>query len=147
MTRNPIVGIILLLLAAWVYASGGTMALPSIPWLPVPSVLVSEGPRNIFIIRETEDSTPAIANVVTGMRVGAADAYLTSKGHTLWILDDDTTDPSGTPSQVVQQWIAKLEGLPLPVLIVADKENKLLSKQPLPKTVDEVLAAIRTAGG
>lgn len=113
------------------------------PTPPTPTT----GPRNVYIIRETEDSTPAIANLLTSLRTGAAEAYLTSKQHTLWILDDDATNPDGTPSPAVQQWLAKLEGTPIPALIVADKENKLLSKQPLPTTVDGVLDALQKAGG
>jgi hypothetical protein len=111
---------------------------PEPPTPPTPPVV--EGKRYVVILSETEDNTPAMGLLVNALRKGETAAYLTSKGHTLDVLDDDNPTPI----------VAKLLplGVQQPALFVLDAgTNAVLHSQPLPATAAEVLAAIKAHGG
>jgi hypothetical protein len=114
---------------------------------PTPPPVVS-GARGIAIIRETADTTPAVARLVTALRVGPHSQYLASKKHTLQVLDDDSVSGDGRASAAVEAWRPIFAGMKLPVLIIYDPVSRsVLSKEPLPTTAEAVVEAIKKTGG
>lgn len=87
------------------------------------------GKRTVVILHESEDATPQFSRMVNGLRSGDNAKYLKDRGHTLLIIDDDTTDEIGRPLEVVTQLSA--DGLPMPALFVLDEGGAVVHKQPL----------------
>ncbi|MCP4566496.1 MAG: hypothetical protein GY841_02815 [FCB group bacterium] len=110
---------------------------------PTPDPLPQPGKRNIVLIRETEDQTPALAQQIAAIR--SANAI---EDHELWIMDPSqkSCDPfteilDGDPSR-------DDDNVKLPALILTDfKTNKLLFKGELPLTAEATLSLIKRKGG
>lgn len=110
---------------------GGGIPWPDIP-LPVPIPNIEHGPRNILIVRESEqDTNTKLDSALVQLRNGMAADYLRSKQHTLLILDPDTTDASGNPPPALAAWREKFPSRQQPVLIISDKAGKVLYAEPL----------------
>lgn len=94
------------------------------------------------LIHESADDTPALAQMVVGLRTGEAARWLSAGGHSLLVLDDDATDSAGQPLQLVTT--LKALGVQMPALFVLDGARVLL-KESLPSTATaaEVLAKIQ----
>lgn len=123
---------------------------PPDPTPPTPPTPVVEGKRALLIIRESADSTPAVARMITNLRNPPNSDYLKSKGHTLAVLDDDSVDADGKPSAIVEAWRPQFAGMTLPVLFVIDPNgNKLVAKQSISATAtaDEVMKILKANGG
>jgi hypothetical protein len=80
------------------------------------------------------------------LRAGAAAKYLKEKGHSLFILDDDSVDESGKPSPVLEKWRPVFKDIVLPALIVSNKDA-VLKVMPCPANPDDVLLEIKKTGG
>lgn len=118
---------------------------PNPPQPPAPA-----GTRGVLILRESADTTPALARVLTGLRTGKAADYLRDKGHTLTILDDDAVGPDGKPAPLLDTFRAEFSGVALPALIVYDLATKrVLDKRVIADTTtaDSVVEVIKATGG
>lgn len=146
----------------WKYAVGGGVGLAmgvvvagGLPSVKLPDVIgwirgnittVDHGPRNIFIIHESADSTPSFARTLTALRNGPVADYLKSKGHSLAILDDDVTDADGQPPAVLMKWRADYPTVKLPAILIADATGKPLLAESLDANADSpesILATIK----
>lgn len=108
------------------------------------------GPRMVVLLHETADKSPEWTRAINLLRVGPQAQYLSSKGHSLLILDDDSVGADGKPSPAVARWLPHVQGLDLPVLIVADKATGgVTHKQSLPDavTADGIVEIIKSHGG
>lgn len=109
---------------------------------PPPGPPVVEGKRHLVIIRETEDSTPDLALLLTDLRDGEHAAYLSSKGHKLDILDDDLSAP------IVANLRPQLAGMTMPALFILDAATgAMVHKQTLPASAAEVINVVKAHGG
>lgn len=106
------------------------------PPLPKPSQVTA------VIIHETQDATPAFSRMVTGLRSGPSADWLKAGGHELLVLDDDATDSSGQPLDLVAT--LKAMGVGMPALFVLDGD-KVLLKTTLPSSAKstDVVTQIR----
>lgn len=123
---------------------------PPEPTPPIPTPPVVEGKRALLIIRESADSTPALARTITALRNPPHSDYLKSHGHTLAVLDDDSVDADGKPSAIVEAWRPQFVGMTLPVIFVIDPNgNKLVGKQSFPAnaTADDLMKIVKANGG
>lgn len=117
---------------------------------PVPPDPTPAGSRSLFIIRETAETTPQLARLVTSLRSGPSADYLKSKGHTLTILDDDAVGSDGKPSRFVEAWRPHFANLALPALIIYDsKTQAILLKVSIGPTATaaEVITSLKAHGG
>lgn len=108
------------------------------------------GARNVFIIRESEDDTPALAALFVSLRAGPSATWLRNQGHKLTILDDDEGDGKGGRAPDLVKLDPALAGVPLPALIITDKATgKVLTKATITAatTADNVVEAITRTGG
>lgn len=120
-----------------------------IPPQPVPPPVV-EGKRAVLIIRESAESTPEFARLITSLRTGPNAAYLTSKGHSLAVLDDDSKDESDQQAAIVKAWAPFYSDLTLPVLLIVDPVTRqLVHRESIPQaaTADQLIARIKEHGG
>lgn len=108
-----------------------------------PSIVVTDGPRHVVIIRESSTRTVAQKTLEIDLRDGEHATYLKSKQHKLDILEPDAVGQDGNPVPLVET--LKAQQAP-PALFVLDGQ-KVLSKQPLPATAEAVIAAVKGAGG
>lgn len=107
---------------------------PPVP--PTPS-----GKRQVVIIYESADKTPALARLLTDTQAGAVAKYLQDRGHpSAKVLDDDILPESLK---------AKLGNLPpLPAIIVLDADTGAVTlADQLPATAAAVTQYIQRAGG
>lgn len=94
------------------------------------------------IVHESNDSTPALSRLITGLRTGEAEQWLAAGGHSLLVLDDDATDANGQPLQIVASLNAL--GVAMPALFVLDGDQVLLKESlAADATGDQVLAKIK----
>lgn len=100
---------------------------------------VTIGPKNILLIHESADDTPAFADALVDLMVGEPYRTIRQPGHKLWILDDD--------EEAVQPWLRYVNNQPLPVLIFSDPVTKKVEVVPCPQAVDGVLATVKQHGG
>lgn len=120
---------------------------PIPPDPPVPPTPVV-GQKGVVIIRETAESTPAMARLVTSLWTGLPSQYIRDKKHKLEILDDDSVGSDGKPTPAVEAWRPVFSGMALPVLVIYDlRTRNVLSREPLPATGEAVVEAIKKAGG
>lgn len=124
---------------------------PLPPTPPVPPDPTPAGPRIVLLIRETADTTPALAALINQLRTGPPSQYLKSKGHNLLILDDDSLGGDGKPSVLVEQWRPHFKDLNLPAVLVIRKASdgsiQVVSKETLPPTADAVIDLVKKSGG
>lgn len=104
----------------------GPTPVPPGPNPPTPVPPVVEGKRALLIVRESADTTPAMARLMTALRNPPHSTYLTSKAHTLSVIDDDAVDENGQPTAVLASWRPHFQGMTLPVLFVIDPATKTL---------------------
>jgi hypothetical protein len=107
-------------------------------------VLTPAGPRQIVVLHETAEVTPAQSQMFVALRSGANADYLASKGHKLLILDDDAKGVDGNPAPLVAKLNA--ESVPPPSLFVLSGE-RVVFKGALPATAEDVLNVVKGAGG
>lgn len=124
-------GVLATLLVAGVAGNLPSISWPNIPW-PLPSVLVDHGPRRVLIVRETADATPQLNGELVLLRKDPIAAYLTSKGHTLDILDLDAKDKDGNPSPSVTEFKTNYANLKPPALLVISKDKRVVLAESLP---------------
>lgn len=125
---------------------------PPLPVPPTPPVVVpTVGPREILIVRESKDSTPAFSQMLTKLRKGPAADYLASKSHKLWLLDVDSKGPDGKPSPLVEAWRPYFASKKLPVELIIDPTTKKpigeARELPVTTTADDVVASVKAKGG
>jgi hypothetical protein len=115
---------------------------PAPPTPPVPS-----GKLTAIIFEESEDHTPAFARRLVQLRTGTAASYLKSKGHTLKIVDDDSTHEDGATTAMIAK--IKAAGVSMPLLAVFNEAGELVKIMPLPDSVtaDNVVETLRQLGG
>ena len=118
----------------WVVIAG-TPPGPVIPDPPKPDPLVivppiPAGPRQVLILRESSEDTPTLARLFTSLQAGKLNAYLRSKGHSAFVLDDDDE------SQKVKDWNKAL-GIKLPALAILDDKGAILYKTTLPDNASD----------
>lgn len=117
---------------------------PPVPPTPVPPTPVPptpSGKRQVVIIYETVDKTPALARLLTDTQAGAVAKYLQDRGHpSAKVLDDDILPDSLK---------AKLGNLPpLPAMIVMDAATGAVTlADQLPASSAAVTELIKRAGG
>ena len=119
-----------------------------IPPTPVPPNPTPAGLRTVLILRESADTTPELARVITSLRAGQQSQYIKSKGHSLLVLQIDDVGSDGKPLPVAESWKREVAGLTMPVLIIIDQTTKqIVAKFPLPKTADGVIETLKSNGG
>lgn len=114
---------------------------PPTPVPPTPVPPTPSGKRQVVIIYETVDKTPALARLLTDTQAGAVAKYLKDRGHpSAKVLDDDIL-PDALKS--------KLGNLPpLPAMIVMDASTGAVTlADQLPATSAAVTELIKRAGG
>lgn len=137
--------VLLVVAGFWVLSSGG-VSLPSIGDWKWPSFSIlgpSSGPRELLVVHETGDESPAKSALFIELRAGDAAKYLKEKQHSLLILDKDAKDESGNPAEP----LAKFAPFTPPELLIIAPPNKLLSRQKMPATSADFLAAVKAKGG
>ena len=143
-----LIGIALMMFAI-VSADVPRPPVPPDPDPPVPPTpIVVEGRRTVVILHETETDTDEFARLVVALRAGAHADYISSKGHTLTILDDDAKDENGQPVPLVSTLLPL--NPQLPALFVLDSgDGRRLHHQALPAdaTAADVMAVLREHGG
>lgn len=108
------------------------------------------GACDIVIVRETADDTPEIGRLVVGLQSGDVAKYLESKGHELYLLDDDAKDANDSKAAMLKSIEPAILGLQEPVLVMVDRASKrILHKESLPKGVkaSDVLSLVKEHGG
>lgn len=107
------------------------------------------GPRQVLILRESADDTPAIGRLIVSLQGGKAHDYLKSKGHGCFVLDADAKDESGQPDANVARWKLVLAGVPMPIVAVLHTNGKLLGWKTIATTdtADNVLTFLKEHGG
>lgn len=118
---------------------------PTPPVPPTPPTPVTEGKRTIVILGETEEQTPELFQMYVSLRNNPIAEYLQSRGHRLWILDDDHQDAQSYVTLLNRNKAAA--GLPVEVVIVDAETPKLLYKGNCPPTAQGVLDLIKANGG
>ncbi len=115
----------------------------------VPSIGVTTGPKEILIVYETETAQAPFQRMLTNLRTGEADKYLTAKGHTLYALDVHAKDGDGNTAKPLVKWQKALEGITPPALVIGSPAGKVTHKQALSTdvTADQVMAIIKAKGG
>lgn len=121
---------------AWVREHGWTW--PDV----IPVIVPSEGKRQAIIVRESETDTPEFGILANNLRNGVNAKYLSDKGHTLTIHDDDDVDASGQPVAI----LAANKPYSGVELLIFDS-GKLLSRAACPATASGVIEAIKRSGG
>jgi hypothetical protein len=125
--------VLVLAVAALLLAGGGGGA------------FVTSGPRQVLIVHESEEQTPAFAEMVRDLRIGPHAEYLKSKGHPApLVLDDETPGPDGSLSGILAPW----KPFAVPELLIL-KDGKLVKREPLPAppAAVSVIDALKKAGG
>lgn len=113
-------------LALFVFGGGGG-----------PVIGTAAGPREVAIVYETKDVTPAFSRLLNTMRSGPAADYLKSKNHHLDEIDYDAKSVEGVKADVLEKYGAELTYKRN--LIIADKASgKLIAHSEL---TDDLTAA------
>lgn len=133
MTRSPLMGIGWLVILVWLLANGGTLAMPSMPWLPIPGIL-SPVTAAVYVYEKDNGGIPPA--------VSAALSELNTKGLRATAIDDDVTDGSGAiPEQYAKAIPAAREaGLPALVVMAGESVRKVVKA---PTAKEEVLEAAK----
>lgn len=94
------------------------------------------GPRQVLILRESADDSPALSRLIVSLQGGKGRDYLKSKGHACFVLDVD--DAQGA------KWKETLN-LAVPAVGIIDSKGNVLAKQNLSSgdTADTVLALLK----
>ena len=122
---------------------------PVVPPDP-PPVVVEEGARDVYVIRESSEDTAAFAMMVNMLRSGSEAKYWLDKGHRLIVIDDDEQDGRGNPAGPLTRFSAILAETPRPTLIICDrKTSAVIAKAKIDPqtTAANVTEAVRRTGG
>lgn len=114
-----------------------------VPPVVVPPV-VTIGPRQVLLIRESSKDTPELSRLLIGMRNGEPAGYLKSRGHRFFVLDDNDATP------LVEKWRTHYSGMKLPVVLILNDKAEIVHKQEIPPTSAEpsiVLEILKAHGG
>lgn len=136
------VGVGLLLLAAALALHGGN--------LPGGIFRPAVGACDIVMVRETADDTPATGRLVVGLQSGDVAAYFESKGHELYLLDDDAKDLNDAKAAMLKSVEPVIAGLVEPALVIVDRSTKrVVHKQSVPADAKatDILAIVKGHGG
>ena len=119
------------------------------PIIPPPVVVVPPvaGKRLLVIVQETQQTTPELANLVNRLRGGDSSKYLSSKGHSLKVLDKDQLNQAAELSPDAAKWRDKVTQ-PLPSLLIVDQSTfAVLSAGSLPPSDQAVIELLKQHGG
>ena len=111
---------------------------------------VAVGACDIVIVRETADDTPAIGRLVVGLQSGDVATYLESKGHELYLLDDDAKDAGDAKAAMLKAVEPAIVGMDDPAFVMVDRATKrIVHKKTLApeSTASDVLALVKEHGG
>lgn len=100
---------------------------------PTPTPTPPVGKLTAVIVHETEDDTASLSRAFVALRSGPSADWLKSQGHSLAIVDDDSTDVDGQPLKILQP--LKALGVAMPALFVLDSTNRVVLQQTLPPDV------------
>lgn len=138
---------------AHTFTVGAAPAPPTPPPGPTPTPTptpppVAEGKRTVVLLHESQDDSAAFARMAVQLRTGDSAAYLTGKGHTLLILDDDSTDQLGNRSKLVTDLLAINPQLPA-MFVLDSATGAVLHSRPLTDAANAagVLAVLKEHGG
>jgi len=98
---------------------------------PGPPPAPKSGKLVAVIVRESLDQSTAFASLLFNLRDGSAAKWLSDKGHSLIVLDDDDTDASGAKHPILVKIAPDLQNKPLPALVICE--------QPTPGTMGKTL--------
>lgn len=117
---------------------------------PNPNPTPEPGPvrRLIILVRESGVADPAMNLLVTSLRGGAGEKFLSTSGHELIaVLDPDLVNASNTEAKLVKTWRSTWQGMELPAVLILDDTGKLTHKESLPKspTLESVVSILTTA--
>lgn len=112
---------------------------------PPPAV---EGRRTVVLLHESQDDSAAFARMAVQLRTGEQADYLKAKGHTLLILDDDSTDQLGNRPKLVVDLLAVTPQLPA-LFVLDSATGAVLHSRPLTDAANAagVLAVLKEYGG
>jgi len=122
---------------------------------PGPIIPVPAGAKVVLILHESQQQTPEFSRLKTNLQTKSDVAsYLASKGHTMFVLDIDSTDPDGKPLETIARLKPKIGMKALPVLIVGPKssagkigEPTYVESLPNAAVAADVLAVVKKQGG
>lgn len=160
MTRSPLLGLGWLLILVWLLLNGGTLNLPSIPWLPIPGIAVKAGEfRVLFLVEESEKYklSSGQRDAIDSLTIRNYLAAKTAKdpdgktpGWRVW--DDDFTDQqlalAAAPWTPVYKEAVK-DHTSTPWLFVMTTSGREVYSAAIPETASEesVLAQLKQYGG
>jgi hypothetical protein len=119
--RSSVIMRLLLILLILHFSGGGSSA---------------PGERQMLVVHETADSSPAMANEILALRSGAHEAYLKEKGHVLDIPDDEKPAPI----------LDKFKPYALPEVLIILPPDKVLAREPF-TTADAAMDLLKRNGG
>jgi len=118
---------------------------PTPPEPPIPPPVVP-GKKTILFFRESNNSTPEVAHLITSLRIGDFAKYIKEKNHTLLVLDP--VDENGQTPPGIEQWKEYIGTLPYMIMVdTSGTSNKIVWKGEVPKTSQEVLDLLKKNGG
>lgn len=113
---------------------------------PDPSPKPPPGKRQVMVIEEKDQRTPAIALVQQKLQ-----DYCAEKGHEWVLIDDDTVDQQGRRPERLQFFLSEMQksNINTPAIVVAvqwqGKEH--FGLRPLPSNVDQAIKIVQEYGG
>jgi len=119
--RSSVIMRLLLILLILQFSGGGSSA---------------PGERQMLVVHETADSSPAMANEILALRSGEHEAYRAGKKHKLDILDDEH------PSPLLDQF----KPYTLPEVLIILPPDKVLAREPF-TTADAAMDLLKRNGG
>lgn len=151
----------------WAYDELTIVVDPVVPVTPpvvvppvVPPVVVPPGPapiagqRQLLVVYESGNRSPAQARLHTDMRDGAVFKYITEKKHSLLILDTDTPDQTGQKAAILAKFGSDITTMPI-MLALDSTGTTVIDKLPLAPASDvnasvssqDVITFIQKTGG
>jgi len=93
----------------------------------------------LVVIEESKDRTADAGDVLTSREVRE---YCKANNVRLWFKDQHTTDEAGQPLPTLAKYLAELDGIPLPAVLLVSDSGDILHKGRLPATAAELLDLI-----
>lgn len=123
---------------------------PPIEIVIPPQPPVEQGRRTVAIVYETEDGTDNFARQIIRLRDEEKEfaPYLKEKGHTLYVLDDDTANAEGELSEFVKALLPLNSSLPC-IYVLDSSDGRPLANRTVTfdVTAEEIMAFIKENGG
>lgn len=107
-------------------------------------VITPDGPMAVMVVRESENITPAIAALGTALRVPPAADFFKAGKHTVSINDPQDKDENGKTPVLLEKFQPYQ---PTGELLLVAPPDKLIHRQPLPATAQEVVDVVKSKGG